>query len=178
MLSIGSLWIPALWGHVYNHNVTFMQRMVSLDNYSASKLVSSFGLRVFGSTIRWLVDSFMYPIWRRTSVCQKVVLRRNSRSGNAVSKNIFLCEVREYHHVRKISGAGGGWQLLSLPVPGCVPGSHHSRPWVIGHMRPPDRFSLACESFLNYRNFCRSMIFTRLIVISIMFSKLQRNKIY
>ena len=72
----------------------------------------------------------------------------------------------------------GGWQLLSLPVPGCVPGSHHSRPWVIGHMRPPDRFSLACESFLNYRNFCRSMIFTRLIVISIMFSKLQRNKIY
>jgi len=45
---------------------------------------------------------------------------------------------------------GGGWgdgQLLSLPVPGCVPGSHHSRPWVIGHMRTSDRFFWPARSF-------------------------------
>jgi len=26
---IGSMWIPALWGHIYNHKVTFMKRTVS-----------------------------------------------------------------------------------------------------------------------------------------------------
>jgi len=27
-----ALWIPALWGHIYNHNISFMKRMVSLHN--------------------------------------------------------------------------------------------------------------------------------------------------
>ena len=26
--SIGSLWIPALWGHIHKHSVPFMKRMV------------------------------------------------------------------------------------------------------------------------------------------------------
>jgi len=30
--STGSLWIPALWGHICNHNVTFTKRIVLLHN--------------------------------------------------------------------------------------------------------------------------------------------------
>jgi len=36
----------------------------------------------------------------------KVVLRRSSRRGKAVSRNNFSCEVREYHHVYKNFGGG------------------------------------------------------------------------
>jgi len=38
--------------------------------------------------------------------CDKVVLRRSSRRGEAVSRNNFSCEVREWHHVCKNFGGG------------------------------------------------------------------------
>jgi len=37
-------------------------------------------------------------------VCDKVVLRRSSCRGNALSRNNFSCEVREWHHVCKNFG--------------------------------------------------------------------------
>jgi len=62
-------------------------------------------LRVFGSMVRWLFNC-IYPIWRSTYVREKVVLKRSSRGGNAVSRNNFSCEVREYHRVCKNFGGG------------------------------------------------------------------------
>jgi len=54
----------------------------------------------------WYIDWLIVLSNMTQHVCEKVVLRRSSRRGNAVSRNNFSCEVREWHHVRKNFGGG------------------------------------------------------------------------
>jgi len=70
---------------------------------SASQLVSGSVLGVFGSMVHWYIDWLIVLSNMTQHVCNKVVLR-SSRRGNAVSRNNFSCEVREWHHVCKNFG--------------------------------------------------------------------------
>ena len=49
----------------------------------------------------WYIDWLIVLANLTQHVCDKVVLRRSSRRGNAVSRYNFSCEVREWHHVCK-----------------------------------------------------------------------------
>ena len=78
---IGNIWIPALWGHICNHNVTFMKRMVSRRTVARSSSIGGFtfargalrlcrgGLEIPSwQKLHWFI-TFPISIWGRLELC-------------------------------------------------------------------------------------------------------------